>query len=65
MDCLCCSYCAVVVGYGYCVYDGWFDPYSTGDCNNYGAGTRHTGTESFVRHHVVLWMSRGLVLRIL
>lgn len=54
MDCLCSSYCAVVVGYGYCVYDGWFDPYSTGDCNNCGAGTRHTGTEGFVRYHAAL-----------
>ena len=48
MDNLCSSDSAVVVRYGYCVYDGRSDPYSARNCCNNGAGTHHSREEDCV-----------------
>lgn len=49
MDNLCNTYSALVVRYGYRVYDGRPDPYSAGDCYNSRSGTCYSGAKGSVK----------------
>jgi hypothetical protein len=49
MDNLCNTYSALVVRYGYRIYDGGSDPYSAGDCYNSRSGTCYSGAKGSVK----------------